>query len=99
MSSYWQRRLNRKLSEQVEYQEPDEVQKLVDRGADVNRAEGHARGSPLYVATLDPRDWSRYYGKMTQLVTILLKAGADPDAAEEGGDTPLLQALLHSNLG
>jgi ankyrin repeat protein len=65
------------------------VRALLRYGADVNIRDGDGR-SPLIVAThMDVR--------ATDIVSVLLEQGADPNAAESLGLRPIDHAALHGN--
>ena len=74
------------LDDAVRYGEGREpvVARLLRAGADPGAAEArdNAGRTPLHHATLNPRAG-------VGLVEVLLEAGADPTAADRGGDTPL----------
>ena len=60
----------------------DEVRKMIAAGSDVNTLEADGTSALLWAA----------YQSSPELVTLLLDAGADPNAANNFGVTPLLQA-------
>ena len=70
------------------------LQELVSRGANVNAASRNAmKVQPLHsaAACADP-------ATSLQLSRVLLEAGADPNAAQQGGYRPLHEAALHGKV-
>jgi adenosylhomocysteine nucleosidase len=70
------------------------LQELVRRGAAVNAASRNAmRVCPLHsaAATADQ-------AKAVELARVVLAAGADPNARQQGGFTPLHEAVLNGNV-
>lgn len=61
------------------------VSLLLERGANVNNAEGKQKWTPLHVAARDQK---------LSMVRALLNAGAKIDAVDVFGDTPLWRSLL-----
>jgi uncharacterized protein len=69
--------------------EPDVrmVRFLIDKGADVNTM-SRGNWTALHVASRDQRK---------QIVEVLLEAGADVDAQDEHGNTPLSRGICHNS--
>lgn len=66
---------------------PDTVRALIERGADVNqRSKSPQRNMPLHACLA--------LSKNAEIAELLLGQGADPDAKETGGFTPLIQAAV-----
>ena len=69
--------------------QPAAVRFLIDRGADVHAVARNAmRVQPLHAATA---------ARNAESVRLLLEAGADPDAEQQEGWTPLMAARLHDD--
>ena len=67
---------------------PEQVQKEVDAGADVNAQENTLGFTPLmWAAGLNPNP---------EVITVLLKAGAHINARAAGGMTPLMSAAARN---
>ena len=67
------------------------VRLLLERGASVDAASGNDSGlRALHSAAA---------GRHTEIVTLLLEAGADPGPRQQGGFTPLMAAALHGDEG
>ncbi len=72
------------LSVAAFFGQPQAVALLVERGADVSAVARNAMEvQPLHAATA---------ARHAEIVTLLLEAGADPDARQHGGWTPLAAA-------
>ena len=68
---------------------PDAARLLLERGAAVDAASGNDAGlRALHSAVA---------GRHPEVVDLLLAAGADPGAHQQGGFTPLMAAALHGN--
>ncbi|MBD3254170.1 MAG: hypothetical protein GF383_03715 [Candidatus Lokiarchaeota archaeon] len=68
------------------------VKFLLESKADVNMQGEYGRTALHYAST--PRDWSsNYFG----IAKLLLENGADPNLVNDGGDNPLLEALMYDN--
>jgi len=63
---------------------PESVQAAINQGADVNAQD------PLYGRT--PLLWAAWRNQNPEVITILLKAGADVNMKDANGCTPLLWA-------
>lgn len=71
------------------FNHPEASNRLIERGADVNAiADNPSRVTPLHSAAAC---------SSTEIVSILLEAGANPDAAQHGGYTALQSAAMHGN--
>lgn len=68
---------------------PDAVQLLLARGADV----GQVARNPMQVQALH----AAVAGRNEEAVRLLLQAGADPNAVQHGGWTPLMAAEEHGD--
>ena len=73
---------NTRLYHAVDNQDLGTVMRLLEAGADVNAA---GYWTPLHVAAL--------HGD-TVLIRVLVEAGANPDARDTGGETPLHRAVI-----
>jgi len=70
--------------------DPRVVAVLIDRGTDVNAADGAQRWTALHFAARDGNE---------QLVRLLLAAGAQVDAVDVFGNTPLWRAVRNTGDG
>ncbi|KAL5349345.1 hypothetical protein ACLOAV_005635 [Pseudogymnoascus australis] len=68
------------------------VRELINYGVDVNAKNNVSRRTPLQYA-IEHEEWSGY----SNLIYILLAAGADPNIKDAMGDVPLLQILYGGN--
>ncbi|MCB0330621.1 MAG: ankyrin repeat domain-containing protein, partial [Bdellovibrionales bacterium] len=75
--------LNKQLYQAVQFQDVAQIQALASKGADVNHKEN---GRPIL-------GWAAQNGNV-EVVSALLKLGANPNIADEGvGHTPLMRAI------
>ena len=75
--------LNKQLYQAVQFQDLPQIQGLVSKGADVNHKEN---GRPIL-------GWAAQNGN-AEVVSALLKLGANPNIADDGvGHTPLMRAI------
>jgi ankyrin repeat protein len=78
------------LSLAAYFGQPEAVRLLLERGADVAApARNPMQVQPLHAAVA---------GNNRGAVALLLAAGADPDARQHGGWTPLMQAAAHGDV-
>lgn len=71
------------LAVAAKYNQEAIAQKLINRGADVNKADSERKLTPLHLAA--------EFGSR-ETVDLLLKAGADPHARSSSGSTPFYRA-------
>jgi len=64
------------------------VQLLIDHGSDVNLVEPDQKWTPLHFAARDQK---------TEIVRVLLNAGALPDAKDIFGNSPLWRAVMNNS--
>jgi hypothetical protein len=93
LSKQW--RLNVSLSEALYHSNEDEARALLQKGAQVNRADGHFADSP-YSKTRGSHYGSPLYSAVSRglsaTVDLLIERGADPNLAVYGSDTALMRA-------
>ena len=94
--------------EEVEYfDNPEKIKKhlelikfLLDIGADVNQKSNWGK-TPLYTSCEHKIYLENYEAALSfydQVVELLLNKGADPNILEEGGNSPLIQAVYYQRL-
>ena len=88
------------LHKAVSNANPAAVTALVEAGADIEADAGRMWGTPLVNAALQIRGTSSNRNANTiAIIDALLEAGADVNAVDERGDTPLLKVLQWGSMG